>query len=83
MCKRDYVPKIIKTNINLNWSASQTRMGFVQKYPQAYENPKAVKTHIDQAHYEKRSAATCRDDGAYIDGKLDVWEKQMVRRGRR
>lgn len=57
-------------------------MGFDHKYPQAYESREAIRRHATQANSQRESAARFRDDGAYLDQKLDTWGRQMDRRGK-
>jgi hypothetical protein len=57
-------------------------MGFVQKYPQAYESRRAIDKHIKEAGSKKNAAGNFRRDGIDLDRHLAAWEKQMDRRGR-
>lgn len=64
------------------YSAVQTRAGFVQKYPQAYENVRSIRTHEKQVEQKSSAARNFRESGEYIDERLKAWERQMELRGR-
>ncbi|QKX57662.1 uncharacterized protein TRUGW13939_04780 [Talaromyces rugulosus] len=74
--------RLAREGRNMANIAAQSRTGFEQKYPQAYEDREAIKKHAHQGLSQKRSAGNYRDDDTYIDGRLAAWEKQMERRGR-
>ncbi|CRG91790.1 hypothetical protein PISL3812_08842 [Talaromyces islandicus] len=63
--------------------AAQSRLGFNQKYPQGYEDLTATENHMKQVRSQIEAARGFRKADNFIDGRLDAFEKQMVRRGRR
>ncbi|KAJ5892662.1 hypothetical protein N7504_009353 [Penicillium tannophilum] len=54
----------------------QGREGFVQKYPQAYDNLDALESHNEQAQNERRSADKYRKSENKLNGNLQVWKER-------
>ncbi|KAJ5578635.1 uncharacterized protein N7459_007599 [Penicillium hispanicum] len=63
--------------------AVQGRVGFEQKYPQAYESRDAIRRHTKQVTSQSDSAKSFRDSQEYLDHHLAAWERQRERQGRR
>lgn len=50
--------------------AVQARQGFVQKYPQAYQNVDAIKTHQEQVENRRTQASNLRRTQDKLEKRL-------------
>lgn len=71
-----------KLILHSNNRAVQAREGFAQKYPQAYENHKAINYHEGQTDQRRNQARNFRLEEKKLGEKHNLWATQMRKQGR-